>query len=339
MPKALKPNSLVTGTLVQITNEGAFVDIGSKADSILPCDELEASGLKAGDTATFLIVGEPNEDGQVRLSHKSAIGWTTALELHQSQATTEQTVISLVRPRGGNHIAGATVEINGARGFVPASQIAVRGKALERLVGSKLALKVIEANLGERKLVLSNRAAVEELRSKFFASAEAGQFLTGNVTGFGSKKLQSGQEVEYGAFVDLGNGVSGLVHKSEITDDRSATPSSLLTLGQQAELVILSVDKDTQQVSLSLKKARSARFFGQVKEGDVLSGKAARRQDFGWFVSLGDGAIDGLLHKAEIAEPNGLDAFKAGETVTVVIKSLDIAREKVGLSTRGLPKS
>ncbi len=339
MPKVLKANTLVTGTIVQLTNEGAFVDIGSKADSILPTAELEACGLKAGDTATFMIDSEANEDGQVRLSYRSAIGWTRALELQQSQETEEVTVRSLVRPRGGNHIAGATVELNGARGFIPASQLAVRGKSMDRLVGLKLAVKVIEADIAERKLVLSNRAAVDEQRAKFFASAEAGQFVTGTITGFGTKQMPSGQTVEYGAFVDLGNGVSGLVHKSEITDDRSATPSALVSVGQQAELVILSVDKDSQQVSLSLKKARSARFFATVKEGDVLSGKAARRQDFGWFVSLGDGAIDGLLHKAEIAEPNGLDAFKAGQTMSVVIKSLDVAREKVGLSTRGLPQA
>src|SRR5205085_2022297 len=162
---------------------------------------------------SFFVVSEPDENGAAILSHLRAGAWQDVVALHQSKATESVLVKSLVSPRGSDHISGAIVEIRGLRGFVPASQLSTRGKAMKELRGKTIQVKVLEAQPEENNLLLSQRAAAAEHQAEFFANAKVGQIVRGTVTSFGTAKEGN---VKYGAFIDLGNGISGLLHRSEI---------------------------------------------------------------------------------------------------------------------------
>src|SRR5262249_53534711 len=141
MPKAPRRNTLVTGEVVAETREGFGVNLGQKADSVVPHSECD--GLKVGDTALFFVLSDPDEDGAVLLSHMRASRWTKAQGAKASGETVMANVISVARPKG--NVVGLNVSAFGLTGFNPRSELELRGSA-DDLVGKTIPVKVLEAD-------------------------------------------------------------------------------------------------------------------------------------------------------------------------------------------------
>lgn len=339
-PVRPRRNTVINGEIVAITADGALVDIGAKSESIISHAEVSELSLTRGQKGSFLVMSEPDEDGHCVLSMKAAQSWTDILSIRDGQQTEQVVIRSIIRSKKTDRIAGAIAVIRNLRGFIPASELSCRGNALENLAGQTVNVKVLEADPTKERgnIVLSQKQADAEEAEKFFASVTPGQIVCGKVTGFGKKTVGERQDC-YGAFVDLGCGISGLVHKSELSSNRTLTPEQVVAIGQELTLVVLNVNAESRKVSLSLKQAAQSQRLSTLTTGQVVQVTVARKADFGIFVDLG-GNVDGLIHVSELPGSKGKDAmaaFAIGQTLEALIIKLDVERKQVGLSITKVP--
>ena len=318
-PQLPKRNSKVTGTVVMITREGAWVSIGQKADSLVSTEEAEKFGLKVGDKRSFYVVSQASEDGEAYLS----LSWGTVRDAQDANTTVQARITGVAKSKDSEHIPGLQAELDGLRAFIPASKLEVRGPALERLVGSTISVKVLTADIATRKIVLSQKDAAEELRKAELARLVPGQEVTGTVSNV----------TDFGVFAAIGNGLSGLVHKSDITSNRSVTRQKLLELmpvGQEVALVVKGVDTEKGQVSLKLKEMPQTTLLKTLKPGMVLTGTVARIASFGAFVELGS-CVDGLIYNGGNGKAQA-QQLAVGQTVEVSVLNVNVETGKVSLS-------
>lgn len=231
----------VSGVVIEHTSDGAFVDIGGKSSGFVPQQEAAlnqelslAESLPIGETFSFLIVRGQNEDGQVTLSRRQLFlqeAWQRVTELFENNKVVE------IRITGSNK-GGVTGDVEGLRGFIPRSHLIERND-LDSLLGQKLRANFLEIDRDRNKLVLSQRQLA---RSNALTQLVKGALTTGKVV-----KLQP-----YGAFVDL-NGITGLLHITQISGARVNDLSSIFQIGQEIQVVILDIDDFKNRISLSTK--------------------------------------------------------------------------------------
>jgi small subunit ribosomal protein S1 len=271
------------------------------------------------DKESYILVAIPQPN-------KFQQDWDQAQKLLDSKEMWEGTVT-------GYNKGGLIVKFGSLQAFVPTSHLASlprdekpveRTAGLANWVGRTLGFKVIEVDPQRRRLVLSQREAQKEfktkLRSKIFAELAEGQVRTGVVTGLR----------DFGAFVDLG-GADGLIHVSEISWQRVKHPSEVLKVGQTVEVEVVKIDTTSQRVGLSLKR-RQADPWSLVAErlqvGQVVEGQVIRLTPFGAFVELGEG-VDGLIHISRLVNQPQLTE---GDNVSVRVLSIDLSRQRIGLA-------
>jgi len=332
---ALTPGRVVRGRVVQVSPDEVLVDVGYKGDGRIPIHEL---GLRSGQTpADILKVGDEidvwvlkvEEEGGVLLSKRRADVEMTWRRLEQAQR--EGTILEA---RVTERVKGGLLVDVGVRGFVPASHVA-RGYVdnLEQFVGQTLRLKVVEVNRSRRNVVLSRKEVLEqeyqEAKARLFSTLKEGQVVEGVV-----RRL-----TDFGAFIDLGGGVEGLLHISEMAWSRVRHPSDVLQEGQTLKVMVLNVDRERERISLGLKQVLPNP-WDTVSEryhvGDVVDGEVTRLVDFGAFVRLEDG-IEGLVHISQLADHHVTkpqEVVSPGQQVRVRILSVDQAARRIGLSLR-----
>lgn len=231
----------VQGTVVQITSDGAFVDIGGKSPGFVPTNEAALgfvnnleNVLPVGETREFLIIREQDSDGQVTLSIRQLEidrAWT---EIKEMAATGKSTQIRIT----GANKGGVTGEVSGLRAFIPRSHLQQRDN-LESLTGQLLTATFLEVNQENRKLVLSQRDA---MRAVAMDGIEEGALMAGRVVNI----------KPYGVFIDL-KGATGLLHIKEISNARVESLNTLITVGQEIKVVIKQIDEYQNRMSLSIK--------------------------------------------------------------------------------------
>jgi small subunit ribosomal protein S1 len=231
----------VQGTVVQITSDGAYVDIGGKSPGFVPTNEAALgfvnnleSILPVGETKKFLIIREQDSEGQVTLSLRQLAldkAWTDIKEMAETGKSTQ------IRITGANK-GGVTGEVAGLRAFIPRSHLQQRDN-LDSLVGQLLTATFLEVNQDNRKLVLSQRDA---MRAVAMDSIREGALMTGRVVNI----------KPYGAFIDL-QGATGLLHIKEISNARIESLTTVLEVGQQLKVVIKQIDEYQSRMSLSIK--------------------------------------------------------------------------------------
>lgn len=232
----------VRGTIVQITSEGAYVDIGGKSPGLLPTkeaalgivDENLAEILPIGEEREFLIIREQNSDGQVTLSIRQLAideAWENITELSESGKSTQMRVT-------GVNKGGVTGEVEGLRAFIPRSHLQQRDN-LESLVGQLLTATFLEVNQDQRKLVMSQRDAMQAVAMN---AIEEGALMTGKVVNL----------KPYGVFVDL-NGATGLLHIKEVSNTHIDSLNTIFKVGQEIKVVIKQIDEHQNRMSLSTK--------------------------------------------------------------------------------------
>lgn len=338
--KEIRRGSVVEGTVVRVDQEEVLVDIGLKSEGVIPNRELgsieEDYGHppRVGDKVLVYVVAPETPDGHALLSYRRAGQerfWRRAQEQVQTGEVVEAKVLEVNR--------GGVVVDFGTRAFVPISQLSSVQRVgeseeeqeqiaeqLRHLVGETLKLKVIEADRKRNRLILSERQANRELRSQrrdtLLHELEAGQVRRGRVSNIAS----------FGAFVDLG-GADGLVHISELSWSRVKHPSEVLRPGQDVDVFVISIDRDSKKIALSLRRAQEDPWVtiqDRYPLGTLVEGEVTKQAQFGVFVKIEDG-VEGLVHNSEIA-PQDRRLLQEGRTLPFRVISIDMDRRRLRLS-------
>ncbi len=332
----IKTGQVVTGTVVRVTDSEVYVDIRYKSDGIIPMNELSnlpnvqpSDVVNEGDQIRVVVLRLENKEGNVVLSKRRADaeeGWKAAEAAFAEGAVVSGEVAEVVK-------GGLIVSLFDLRAFLPASLVDMRFVPdLGVYVGQDVSVKIIEMENNRKRLVVSRKAAIEELsasrRDATWEALEEGQVLEGTV-----QRL-----TDFGAFVDIG-GVDGLVHVSEISWGRVNHPSEALSEGQQVKVKVLGVDRERERISLSMKQAESDPWTlvgEQFTVGSVVKGRVMRTVSFGAFVEITPG-VEGLVHISQLSNERvekTEDVVNPGDEVDVRILSLNPAERRISLSMR-----
>lgn len=228
---------------------------------------------------------------------------------------------------------GLIVKFGQLQGFIPNSQIpnlapgnhdTLKG----RKVGSIMPVAVIEADKKRNRLIFTAKLDSQEYSSNHWAQGlEVGQILTGKIINL----------VEFGAFADLGNGVTGLIHISELAWRHITDPAEVIKVGEMVKVRIQKIDRQRQRISLSRKAMRSNPWIDIEKRyriGDLVEGVVTTEQRFGFFVELGAG-VEGLLHRSEIPFGGsilGPESIVPGEKIILRITNIEAQQQRISLS-------
>lgn len=341
--RTVRRGEVVKGTVVSIDRDIVLVDIGTKSEGSIPFAdvqaEVEANRLRVGDEIYVSVVEPEGRSEHPLLSVSRARaerGWESA------QTASEAGVIFAVKVLEVNR-GGLVADFEGLRGFVPTGQISsvrIAGvpagpeleKLLSTLIGQTISVKVVEVNRKRNRLILSERLAVQDLRSQrkeqLVAELKEGEVRTGRVTSV----------TDFGAFVDLG-GADGLVHLSELAWRQVAHPSEVVKVGDEVTVKVISVDQERQKVALSIRRTQPEPWLTATERypvGSLVTGRVARLVDFGAFVRLDDG-IEGLIHVSELSDrrvAHPRNVLQEGEDVTVRVLRVEPERRRIGLSLR-----
>ncbi|HNP69523.1 MAG TPA: 30S ribosomal protein S1 [Kouleothrix sp.] len=338
----LQYGDTVDGVIMRVDRDEILVDIGSKAEGVVPAREMQSlaaedrGALRPGDELLVFVVQTEDKEGRAVLSVDKARQEKSWRRLQQSFENNEVIEAKVINYNKG----GLLVNLDGVRGFVPSSQVSGISRGPEtqkqsdmaKMVGSSMPLKVIEINRNRNRLILSERQAVQEVREgrkdELLTALKEGDVRTGVVTSI----------ADFGAFVDIG-GADGLVHLSELSWSRVKHPSEVLKPGDKVRVYILSVDHDRKRIALSIKRTQSEP-WSTVNEryqlGQIVEGTITQLASFGAFARIEDG-VEGLVHVSEMGDgriQHPRDVVQEGDVVKARIIRIDSARKRMGLSMR-----
>ncbi len=319
------------GTVISVTADSVFFDIGFKSEGILPLAALQGQTLKPGDKALVTVKGR-DLDGYYELSRfkvERPMDWTALEKSFAEKSAVLGTVTAVVK-------GGFSVDV-GVRAFMPASRSGVRDAAeMEKLVGQEIRCRIIKLDVADEDVVVDRRAVAEEeersAKDQLYGQIKEGDTITGTVRSL----------TDYGAFVDLG-GVDALLHVGDIAWGRVNKPADVLSVGDQVEVKVLKLasEGEKRRISVGLKQLMPHPWDGveqKFKRGDRVRGTVTRLADFGAFVELEPG-IEGLIHISEMSWSKGKirkasDVVKQGETVEAVILQISGGERRMSLGLK-----
>jgi small subunit ribosomal protein S1 len=326
---------VVNGKVVRIDKDEVLVDIGYKAEGVIPSNELSirksvnpAEEVELGEEVDALVLTKEDAEGRLILSKKRARfekAWRRIEVAADSGEPVEGSVIEVVK--------GGLILDLGVRGFLPASLVDIRRvHNLDEFMGQTLECKVIELNRSRNNVVLSRRAVLEEerkeVREQILGRLEPGQVVEGKISNI----------VDFGAFVDL-DGIDGLIHISELSWSHVNHPSEVVSIGDTVRIKVLDIDRDRQRISLGLKQTQEdpwQRVISTHRPGDVLEGTVTKVVAFGAFVEILPG-VEGLVHISELADhhvENPSEVVEPGSKLNVKILEIDEDRRRLSLSIK-----
>lgn len=338
----LKYGDTVDGRIMRVDRDEILVDIGAKAEGIVPSREMQSlpaedrAALQVDDTLLVFVVQSEDKEGRAILSVDKARqerSWRTLQSAYEKGEVITARVVNYNK-------GGLLVNLDGVRGFVPASQVTGISRGpdtqkqsdMARMVNTDLRLKIIEINRNRNRLILSERQAVQESREhkkdELLSSLQEGSVRTGTVSSV----------CDFGAFVDIG-GADGLVHLSEISWSRVKHPSEVLKVGDKVDVYILSIDNERKRIALSIKRTQSepwTRAGEKYQLGQIVEGTITQLASFGAFARIEDG-IEGLIHISEMGDEriqHPKEIVSEGDVVQARIIRIDPARKRMGLSLR-----
>ena len=328
---------VVKGTVEQVSDEEALINIGYKSEGVLPrqevilsADQTLSSTLQVGQEIEVMVKKIDEQEGKITLSRKAIEReqkWQELEEAFKNGTILTGTVKETVQ-------AGMVVDLGGGyEGFMPGSLVDIRFiPDFSEFLNQEVRFKIIEMRKEREKLILSRKQVLEEeaqaKKEEILNSLKPGQIIRGTV-----KRLTN-----FGAFVDVG-GIDGLVHISEIAWHRIETPSEILSVGDEIDVKVTEVIPERERIGLSLRQAQPdpwTQIDKQYKAGDIVEGKVTRVVDFGAFVELIPG-VEGLVHISQIANyhvKHPSDVVTQGQTVKVKILDINTEAKRVSLSMR-----
>jgi small subunit ribosomal protein S1 len=423
--KRIRPGMILTGLVVDVTDDVVIVNVGLKSEAVIPIDQFKNERgeieVKSGDEVEVALDSVEDGTGETRLSREKAKRARTWTRL-ETAFNNSQIVTGVIT---GRVKGGFTVEIENVRAFLPGSLVDVRPvRDTSYLENKPLEFKVIKLDQKRNNVVVSRRAVVEQEfsaeRSALMDNLQEGAVVKGtvkNLTDYGafvdlggidgllhitdmawkrvkhpSEVVKVGDEIDvrilkfdrersrvslglkqlgadpweniarrypphtrvfgkvtniadYGAFVEIEDGVEGLVHVSEMDwTNKNVNPAKVVHTGQEVEVMVLDVDEERRRISLGLKQCQSnpwKEFAENYNRGDKVSGLIKSITDFGIFIGL-PGNIDGLVHLSDISwDMPGEEAvrnYQKGQQLEAMVLSIDPERERISLGIKQLAK-
>lgn len=326
----------VTGKVTKIEDKSVTVEItGAPFDGVIPISEISSLHIeKASDIVTEgdeleLVITKVEEENYVLSKRKvdAADAWDSLEEKFNTKETIETEVKDVVK-------GGLVVDL-GVRGFIPASLVEdYFVESFEEYKGRMMTFKIVEMDKEKNRLILSHRAVIQEEKAakkgEILENLEEGQVIEGTV-----QRLAS-----FGAFVDVG-GVDGLVHISQLSHDHVEKVADVLAEGDIVNVKVLSVDRDAERISLSIKETLPGPWEGieeKAPKGSVLEGTIKRLVSYGAFVEVFPG-VEGLVHISRISHehigtPN--EVLEEGQKIEVKVLEVHPEEERLSLSIKDL---
>ncbi len=329
--------------LLQIDPRGdIIVDLGAKQDGIVPAQDIDRldpefrAKLAIGESVPVYVMNPRDNDGNLIVSINQGLqqyDWEAARALLTSEEVVEVTVT-------GHNRGGVLVRWKRLEGFIPTSHLVTVGTggndrrdSLNTLSNRVLGVKVIEVDQERRRLIFSEREAQKEWRqqqkARLLSELMEGDVVTGMVTGLR----------DFGAFVNLG-GADGLIHVSELAWHRVDHPRDVFKIGDEIEVYVLSLDRETNRIALSRKRLLPDPWsdaMNRYHEGQQVEGTVTNVVDFGAFIALDDG-LEGLLHLSEMGDGTLKEPYsylKKGDRLGLRISRLEPDKRRVGFTQRG----
>lgn len=332
------------GTVARVSETEILVSIGTKSEGVIPAREVDQidpearEDLEVGHEITVYVVNPEDQSGNVVLSYVRALeekDWLFAESLLASGDTYDGKIV-------GFNKGGLIIPVGQLRGFVPASQVSLlrridsSGNTPEQrwgdMVDEDITVSVIEVDRERRRLILSERAALQEtresLKERLLDELSEGDVRTGRVTSL----------ADFGAFVNI-DGADGLVHLSEISWERIEHPREVLSVGQEVKVKVIGVDRERKRIGLSIRQLQEDPWVKKVetlKEGQLVEGTITHLTKFGAFARL-DEDLEGLIHISEISDQrvaHPKEVLHEGDVVSLRVIKIEPERHRIGLSLR-----
>ncbi len=362
--EAMKPlarGEVVEGIVMRSDSDGILVNVGHKAEGIIPPGEMRLVGRESaempavGDEIVAYVIRGESAEGAAILSLDKALGEKGWMNLEKALEGGEQLIGRIV----GFNRGGCIVDVENVQAFVPMSQLlSVSRGALREIreskerrgapgdpegegqdvpespegqyIGAELKLKVLELNRSRNRAILSERQAVQELRetrkAKLVSELVIGERRRGVVSGISS----------FGAFVDLG-GADGLVHISELSWTPVRSTQEVVKVGQEVEVQVLAVDSESNKIALSIKRLQPEPWetiHEHLHVGDIVDATITKLADFGAFARV-EGSVEGLVHISELAPrmiQHPREVVREGDAVRLKVLRIEPDRRRLGLS-------
>jgi small subunit ribosomal protein S1 len=328
----LKEGSIVSGVITEIRANEVVVDIGGKAEGVIPANEFADLGeLQIGSTIEVILEKLEDKEGNPILSYEQAQqkkNWENILVKCQEG--------SVVPGRVKAKVKGGLIVSIGVDSFLPASHIDIQPpKNLDQYVGQTYDFKVLKINHERQNIVLSRRELIEEQRINkrrdLLEKLQPGQVRKGVVKNI----------TDFGAFIDL-DGMDGLLHITDMSWGRIGHPSELLKQGEEIEVMIIDINREKERVSLGLKQTKNNPWDNidhKFPVGSKIHGKVVNLVPYGAFIELEPG-VEGLVHITEmswtkrISKPSEL--LKVGQELDAVVLGIQKEEQKISLGLRQL---
>ena len=335
--RAFSEGEIVKGTVINVDHDEVMVDIGFKSEGYIPVSEFPVGDertptVDVGDQIDVYIVRREDSEGQLVLSKEIAdqkLVWDEITEAYEAGRVVTGTVVQRIK-------GGLQVDLGKLRAFLPASQIELRPpQDFEQYIGQALEAKVVKLSKRRRNIVLSRRVILEEelaaQKTALFENIETNQIRPGVV-----KSITT-----FGAFVDLG-GIDGLLHKTDMSWRRVNHPSEVVAVGDEIDVMVISVDRETEKVSLGLKQ-KTLDPWESVEErypiSSTVTGKVVGIVNYGAFLELEEG-VEGLIHISEMSwtrrniAPSKVVA--KDDVIDAVVLDIDKDNQKLSLGLKQL---
>jgi small subunit ribosomal protein S1 len=325
---------VVVGTIVDIKNDRAIVDVGLKAEGrLLLCDIRAVKGsdeVSIGDKIDVFVERAEDRNGEPVLSIEKAkleAAWQR-LEEHLAAGTVVDGVII------GKTKGGYTVDISGTIAFLPGSQVDLRSvKDITPYLNTTYQFKILKMDKARNNIVVSRRTVLEimrnEAKAEVISKLEEGMVINGTVKNI----------TDYGAFVDIG-GVDGLLHVTDMSWKRVTNPGELLSVGEQVRVQVTKFSKETGRISLGMKQLQKSPWEGIEERyvvGNKYKGKIVNVTDYGAFVELED-CLEGMVYETELSwikknmHPSKI--VSPGDEVEVMVLEVNTIKKKIGLGIK-----
>ncbi|HEX3745528.1 MAG TPA: 30S ribosomal protein S1 [Bryobacteraceae bacterium] len=316
------------GTVIQISGDQVFLDIGYKIEGIIPVADFGGDAVKPGDKMPVSIKGRDSE-GYYQLSRIKVDrpkDWSSLEKAFADKVSIAGVVSAIVK-------GGVSVDV-GVRAFMPASRSGAKDAAeMEKLVGQEIRCRIIKLDVADEDVVVDRRAVLEEeeraVKERRYTEIKEGEILEGTVRSL----------TDFGAFVDIG-GVDALLHVADISWSRVNKPADALTAGQQVRVKVLKVDPAKRRISVGMKQLLPHPWelvSEKYHVGDRVNGTITRVAEFGAFVEL-DKGVEGLIHVSEMSWSKKMkkasEIVKPGEQVDVVILGINQGDRRISLGLK-----
>ena len=328
----LNEKQLVKGTVVSLNNKEVLVDIGFKSEGTINLSEFDVLPAIGQEIDVFLVVFE-DRHGRLILSKERAEfekKWMTLRNAFSDETIINGTIVKRIK-------GGMVVDLNGINAFLPGSQIDIKPVSdFDSYLNQEFEFKIVKFNELRQNIVVSRKAILSDYsdvnKKEIFDSIEKGMEIDGIVKNI----------TDFGAFIDLGSGVDGLLHITDITWGRINHPSDKLNVGDKIKVKIIDIDTDKNRLSLGTKQLSINPWDNidtKYKLEDKIEGKIVNIMNYGIFIELEEG-IEGLVHISEFSWTKHIkhpsDIYKVGDKIETSILSIDQESKKISLGIKQL---